>query len=135
LHRGHAFAANRDVEPAEPSMQRFPKLDLAAVGLQCLALQIEDNKAGPGTVRHANTNRVAGDGRPETWLDDEGNVVGMNLPAGVVCELLVGQGALGPPAIKEADFALFGAQIPGCGFDDATIYIKLKDGLFAVFLE
>ena len=109
LHRGHALAADRDIEPPQPCVQRFPQLDLAAVRLQCLALQVEDDKPGPGAVGHADTHGIAGQRWPETWLHDKRDMIGMNLPAGVIREPFVGQGALRPPAVEEADLAFFSA--------------------------
>ena len=106
--RGHALAADRNVEPPEPGVQRLAQLDLAALRLQCLALQVEDDEPRAGAVGHADAHRIASQRRPESRLDDKGDMIRVNLPAGVVRKPFVGQGALRPAAIEEADFAFFG---------------------------
>ena len=105
-------------------MQRLSQFDLAAVRLQGLALQVENDQARPGTVGHADAHRIASQGRPETWLNDQRDMIGVNLPAGVVRKPLMGQGALCPPAIKKADLAFFGSEIPCRRFDHAAIHVK-----------
>src|SRR3954469_26026059 len=51
---------------------------------------------------------------PEAWLDDEAEMVGADLPMGLIGQTLVRQGRLSPARVDEADIAVFRGEIAGC---------------------
>jgi hypothetical protein len=70
-----------DFEAPEPCVKCLAELDFATLGLQGLALQVDDDKAGAGAIGNAHRNGIAGQGRPDTGLNDKGDVVCVDLPA------------------------------------------------------
>src|SRR5580658_906277 len=105
-------------------MQGLAELDLTAIRLQGLALEVKADQPCPGSVGNTHAYGIAGQGRPETRLYDKGNMVGVNLPTRIVSKPLVGQCALRPPAIEKTDLALFRSEISGGCLDDTAIYIE-----------
>jgi hypothetical protein len=68
-------------------------------------------------------------------LNDKGNVIGVDLPTRTVRQPLVGQGALGPPAVEETDLALFRTKKACGGFDDAAVDVQVQNSGLAVLFE
>jgi hypothetical protein len=88
-------------------VQCLAKLNLSALRLQSLALQIEDDQACARSIRNTDTNGFAGQTWPKARLHDKRHMIGVDLPAHIVGKFLVRQRTLSPSAVKEADFAFF----------------------------
>ena len=86
-----------------------------------LCLQIQQDKASPGPIGHADRNGFATRGRSEARLDDERYAVGCNLPGDVIGQPPVGQGGLRPPAEEVANVRVFGCEVACRCFDHGTV--------------
>src|SRR3712207_4153188 len=62
----------------------------------------------------------------EAWLDDEAEMVGADLPVGIIGQTLVRQGCLCPARVYEADIAVFRGEIAGCRLDDLALDAGLQ---------
>src|SRR3712207_264936 len=62
----------------------------------------------------------------EAWLDDEAEMVGADLPVGIIGQTLVRQDRLCPARVYEADIAVFRGEIAGCRLDDLALGAGLQ---------